>query len=244
MLRRRDSRPDHAGGPWKNQAISDRPKWNGMKELTALIQALTGLAWPAIVGITLWRLFPTLKEIMRSRGFTVKVGQAELSVQEVSEQVLKATADMQGHLATVMAHQTSEATPPTQILHRILWVDDHPENHAYMAEQLRTLGVTVQTATSTSAANRAISMSSEPFDAIISDMSREEGGTTNRDAGLDLIREVRGQGYETPLFIYASPQQASRISEITDAGGNGATSSFSELFNLLRRVGEFPRHAV
>uniref|UniRef100_A0AAU2VVU9 Response regulator n=1 Tax=Streptomyces sp. NBC_00008 TaxID=2903610 RepID=A0AAU2VVU9_9ACTN len=214
-----------------------------MKDFTDLVRALTGLTWPVIFGLIAWRLFPTLKDIIRSRGFTVKVGQTELTVQEMSEQVLRTTAEIQSSLANVSAERAPEVTPETRALRAILWVDDHPENNTYEAEQLRTLGVTVKIAKSTAEGKRAINATSEPFDAVISDMGRSENGSNNANAGLDLIREIRDQGYDVPIFIYASTRQAGRISEITAVGGNGATNSVSQLFKLLRGVGEFPRDA-
>ncbi|MGW8727881.1 hypothetical protein ACWGNF_17850 [Streptomyces sp. NPDC055808] len=212
-----------------------------MKDATALVEALTGLAWPAIFGLIVWRLFPVLKEIIRSRGFTVKVGQAELTVQELSERVLRSTAEMQGRLADVTAVQVPEAGAASRTLRRILWVDDHPENNTYEAEQLRTLGVTVDIAKSTAEAHRAMLRTPEPFDAIVSDMGRQEGGADNANAGLDLIHEIRSRGDGVPVFIYASMRQAERVPEITAAGGNGSTHSISQLFELLRGVGKFPR---
>lgn len=215
-----------------------------MKDATALVEALTGLAWPAIFGLVVWRLFPVLKEIIRSRGFTVKVGQAELTVQELSERVLRTTADMQSRLADVAAEQPRqepEAGVGTRTLRKVLWVDDHPENNAYEAEQLRSLGVSVEIAKSTAEAQRAMRRHPESFDVIVSDMGRNENGTYNANAGIDLIRELRGQGLGVPIFIYASTRQAERAAEIVAAGGNGATHSISQLYELLRGVGTFPR---
>ena len=218
-------------------------------DLTELIQALTGLAWPVIAGLLIWRLFPTIKDLVRSRGFTVKVGEAELTVQEVSEQVLRTTAEIQGRLASVGFAQVESRAEArvvqagAGVLKKVLWVDDQPTNNTYEEAQLRSLGVTVRVVTSTSAALRAMNKSSEPFDAIISDMGRREGLINNPNAGIELIREVRNSGYETPVFIYASTRQAARKSEIAEVGGGGSTSSVTELFELLRTVGEFPNQA-
>src|SRR6266436_2417104 len=95
-----------------------------------VINALTGLAWPLIAGLALWRLFPTIRKIAMSRGFTVKVGQAELTVQEVSEKLLTTTAEIQGKLASITSAPESptetRGTPSQHQLERILWVDDTP----------------------------------------------------------------------------------------------------------------------
>ncbi|OIK29427.1 response regulator [Streptomyces malaysiense] len=205
-----------------------------MRDATELIKALTGLAWPLMTGVVLWRLFPLIKEIARSRGFTIKVGEAELSVQEVSESLIRTTADLQGRLASARAPAVS------RILDSVLWVDDRPENNATEVAQLRALGVDVVLARSTDEALRALARPHRTFDAVISDMSRREGTRTNRAAGLDLIRELRAQGDTIPVFVYATARALALRGEITDAGGSGVAGSSTELFGLLRGVGEFP----
>ncbi|CAL2060682.1 MULTISPECIES: response regulator [Streptomyces] len=205
-----------------------------MKDATELIKALTGLAWPLMAGVALWRLFPLIKEIVRSRGFTIKVGEAELSVQEVSESLIRTTADLQGRLASVRAPAASRT------LDSVLWVDDRPENNATEVAQLRALGVEVTLAKSTDEALRALARPNRPFDAVISDMSRRERTRPNRTAGLDLIRELRAQDDPIPVFIYATARALTLREEITNAGGTAVVGSSTELFELLRGVGEFP----
>ncbi|MGZ0233831.1 hypothetical protein [Streptomyces sp. CPS1] len=205
-----------------------------MKDATELIRALTGLAWPLMAGLVLWRLFPLIKEIARSRGFTIKVGEAQLSVQEYSESLIRTTADLQGRLAAVSAPAAART------LDSVLWVDDRPENNATEVAQLRALGVEVTLARSTDEGLRALSRGHRSFDAVISDLSRTERGRTNRTAGLDLIRELRAQGDTIPVFVYATSRALAQRAEIDVAGGNGVATSSTELFELLRGVGEFP----
>ncbi|MGC0311965.1 hypothetical protein [Kitasatospora acidiphila] len=219
--------------------ISKRTLGGRVQALTQLIQAITGLAWPVIVALLTWRLFPTLKEIARSRGFTVKVGEAELSVQEMSDQVVRTTAEIQGRLASVGLAQ-SQGTAQDRILKKVLWVDDVPDNITYEAAQLRALGVTVRIAISTEDAQRLITQAIQPFDAIVSDMGRRENGNLNLDAGMEMIRELRSRADETPVFIYTSQRQVNRKYEVTAEGGNGTTTSATELFGFLRAVGDFP----
>ncbi|MEW2622050.1 response regulator [Streptomyces sp. NPDC048106] len=209
-----------------------------MQDATELIKALSGLAWPLLAGFVLWRLFPLIKEIARSRGFTIKVGEAEVTVQEYSENLIRATAEIQGRLASVGAAASQGAGSHT--LDRVLWVDDHLENNATEVAQLRALGVDVKLARTTEEALRTLSHAPRPFDAIISDMGRKELGRTNRTAGFDLIRQLRARDDDTPVFIYATARAASRREEITGAGGTGVAASSTELFQLLRAVGEFP----
>ncbi|WP_030410535.1 response regulator [Streptomyces sp. NRRL S-1448] len=214
-----------------------------MKTFADLLSALSTLAWPLLAGLVIWRLFPTIKKIIDSRGFTVKVGSAELTVQEVSEKVLKATADIQGKLASVSAspeYAGMESRSVLGPLRRVLWVDDHPSNNAFEAAQLQALGVDVVQVESTDKGIDALSASAPPFDAVISNMARKEDGSLHPDAGTELAREIRARGYDVPVFIYASDQTLAKRAEILAAGVNEITTSPTHLFTLLRKVGEFP----
>ncbi|MFR9791533.1 response regulator [Streptomyces sp. MB22_4] len=209
-----------------------------MKDATELIRALTGLAWPLMAGVALWRLFPLIKELVRSRGFTIRVGEAEVTVQEYSESLIRATAEIQGRLATVSAVAPQAADSRT--LDRILWVDDRPENNLTEVAQLRALGVDVSLAKSTDEGLQALAGAQRPFDAILSDMSRKERFRKNSTAGLDLIRALRAGGQTTPVFVYATARAVALRAEVTEAGGSGVAASSTELFRLLRGVGAFP----
>ncbi|MFF5803420.1 response regulator [Streptomyces sp. NPDC012746] len=212
-----------------------------MKDAANLIDALTALAWPLIAGLALWRLFPVVKEVLRSRGFTVKVGAAELTVQEISDQLLRTTADMQGKLASVTPSPLALESLPGRTLRSVLWVDDTPRNNAYEAAQLRALGVSVVQVSSTREAVTALSSATPPFDALISDLARTEDGTLHPTAGLDLTRELRARGERVPVFVYTSRPGSAREGDILAAGANGVATAPTELFELLHEVGGFPR---
>ena len=216
-----------------------------MNATNDIVHAITALAWPFIVGLLLWRLFPSIKKIVESRGFTVRVGQAELTVQEVSEKVLAATADIQGKLAEVTAPTLDRSAELTgtashRPLRRVLWVDDVPLNNTYEVAQLQTLGVEVVQETSTDSAVVELAKARAPFNAVITDLGRREEYGFNVNAGIELIERLRQQGNDMPIFVYSSPSSTRRRDEIVAAGGNGVTASPTELFALLRAVGPFP----
>ncbi|MFI9754260.1 hypothetical protein [Streptomyces collinus] len=216
-----------------------------MKEASALIEALTGLAWPLFASVVVWRLFPLIKGLVGRGNFTVRVGDAELTVQQFSDQLVETTADIQQRLTAVSAgdgpQEASEPSErPPRLLRRVLWVDDQPANNAYETAQLQALGVEVVHATSTQEGVRALHRARPAFDAVISDMGRSEAAGYNTDAGLDLIREIRTFDGATPVFVYASTKTLARTDEIATAGGNGVAWSPVKLFDLLHGAGEFP----
>ena len=191
-----------------------------MKDVADLIRALTGIAWPVVIAVLLWRLYPTIVKLVSSRGFTVKVGPAELTVQEASDQMIRSTAAIQEELAAFVRgnqKQGQEAVqgadgeaPRRPVLQQVLWVDDVPQNNAYEVAQLSSLGIKVVQARSTEEGLRALDRGDVVFDAAISDLGRSEEGGYDPDAGLRFIREVHSRRLRVPIFIYSTRKALGR----------------------------------
>ncbi|MFD5537399.1 response regulator [Streptomyces sp. NPDC127079] len=211
-----------------------------MKDATELIRALTGLAWPVFAAWVVWKLLPEIRDIVSKRGFSLKVGNNELTVQQFTDQVVETTAELQRQVAA----RTEQAPQSQHVLRRILWVDDTPANNAYQAGQLQAMGVEVVQAESTDEGLRALRRASRPFDAVITDMGRAEAGGFDPDAGLTLIRRIREAGATMPVFVYGGSGATARRDQVAAAGGDGVTQTPSELFALLGGVGRFPRTAT
>ena len=219
-----------------------------MDTVATILDALSKLAWPILVAVILWKMYPSIRGIIDSRGFSVKVGEMEVTVQEASDQLRTQVEDLQekvsalrlqveGQQATkelTLAARPRAPEVPTPIK-RVLWVDDNPENNAFEIAKLRDDGLQVVQATSTDEAMGILLSGRLEVDAIISDMGRRERGKNRTEAGLTLIQEVRGANIRVPVFIYASTRAVARYREqIREAGGTGATASPIELFELIR----------
>ncbi|MEU1160125.1 response regulator [Streptomyces sp. NPDC005921] len=211
-----------------------------MQDAAELIRALTGLAWPAFAAWVVWKLLPEIRDIVKNRAFSLKVGNNELTVQQFTDQVVETTAELQRQVTA----QTEPAGSAQRVLRRILWVDDAPSNNAYQAAQLQAMGVEVVQAESTDEGFKALRRAQRPFDAVISDMGRAEADGFNPDAGLALIRKIREADATTPVFVYGGSGAMARRDQVAAAGGNGVTQSPTELFALLGEVGRFPRTAT
>lgn len=200
--------------------------------------------------MVIWRLLPEIKNIFRNRHFTIKVGDNELTVQQFSDRLVETTADIEERLVAVSGSDQGEGSreqaehPQSDVLRRILWVDDKPSNNAYQAAQFEALGVKVVQVGSTSEGIQAMDRAQPPFDAVLSDMGRTEPLRYNPDAGLDLIHAIRGMGDTTPIFVCSTRKTVARKDEILAAGANGVTRSRAELFAMLREVGRFPGAAT
>jgi CheY-like chemotaxis protein len=209
-----------------------------------LIKALTPLAWPLMVAILLWKLFPILRGIVTSRSFSVKIAGMEVSVQNATEQFQTQISDLQKQVLLLRSgKQPAESDftePPEQSAvakksARILWVDDNPSGNALEIAQLRLRGIDVTQALSTEDA-MAMLNSNLSFDAIVSDMGRREHGTYRAQAGLVFLSALRRAGYNVPFLVYSSQKYAARNNEeVRSAGGDGATASPVELLEWIDR---------
>lgn len=217
-------------------------------DIPKLVDSLAALAWPLIAALVLWRIFPHLRAVLASRNFKIKIGEMELSVQEASEQLRAQIEDLQtkvaelrlgapGPAAPAPAAALQAAPPPADVPRRLLWVDDEPADNAYEIARLRDDDVDVVEVTSTDEALRLLVSKREPFRAVITDMGRREEGSFRPRAGISLIEELRSVGLTVPVFVYTSARSLERArQEVLAAGGNGATASAVELFELVREL--------
>lgn len=216
--------------------------------LADVTDLLTGLAWPLLIGLVLWRLFPSIRRMIESRGFTVSAGGIEISVQQASEQIARQVDDLRTQVSALKADASAaqtegglESTSPIAVgvprLRTVLWVDDFPENNAFEVASLRDKGLEVLQERSTAEAIRSLGSRGD-VDAVISDMGRTENGVTHPDAGLELLAAVREQEAAPPVLIYASAPAVGRTRQAAlDAGAVGVTASATELMEMLGKLG-------
>jgi CheY-like chemotaxis protein len=217
--------------------------------VAALLEALGKLFWPILVAVILWKLYPSIRDIIESRGFSIKIGEMEVTVQEASDQLRTQVEDLQEKVSALRLQVegrdeglTLTVAPPGEPepgpIRRLLWVDDNPENKAFEIAKLRDDGLQIVQAVSTDEAMGLLTSGRVEVDAVVSDVSRREGGRQNPEAGPGLIRQARDAGLGLPIFIYTSPRAVTRYrAEILGAGGDGVTSSPIELFELIRSYG-------
>lgn len=117
--------------------------------------------------------------------------------------------------------------------HSILWVDDHPENNAVLADSWRRDGADVEIARSTSEAMRLLE--GRRYGLIISDMGRLESGVDVPDAGLRLLARVRATDSDTPFALYGNVAQFADAARA--AGATMVTGSTFELMEFASGLG-------
>jgi len=219
-----------------------------METLPETLKAIASLLWPLIVIVILLafrKQVSDLIETARSRKFTVKVGEMELSMEEYNKQQGELIKDLQNQVAALQKSQgqpspafAAASPPPTPIATRpparsILWVDDHPRNNAVLIQNLMEAGITVTTAVSTREA--AGLFRTKTFDKVVTDLSRTENEHINPTAGLELVKTLREMNDDVPIYIYTSADKAEKMFDAAqEAGANQITGSATILMALLK----------
>jgi CheY-like chemotaxis protein len=230
-----------------------------MTAAARIIEALGSLLWPLLLAVVVWRVAPhlpgllaDLREALRTRAFKVKIGGAELSVEEATEQLRKQVSDLQTQMAAQLAErrQLPERGPPRspgaapapgaaphawadQERPTVLWVDDRPEGNALELAKLRDDGVEVLQARSTAEAMDVLALR-RGVQAIVTDLGRLEGGDYRPHAGLELLQQLREAGFGQPVAVYTSARGVARDrDDALAAGAATVTASPTELFAAL-----------
>ena len=201
------------------------------------IDALSAYVWFLLALVVFLLLYPTLKGIIRTRPFTIKVAGMEIDVQKASDDLRRIVEDLQEqvsdlklHLGPSLESTRLEAERPT-----VLWADDKPWNNAYEIAKLDSDKVQVIQARSTAEALATLESGRPTVDVVITDLGRVENGTFVSDAGLQLIRQAREMEFDKPIYVYTTrTARQQREHEVLDAGGDGITDSPVELLTMLK----------
>ncbi|MGB6164444.1 MAG: response regulator [Pseudonocardiaceae bacterium] len=199
------------------------------------------------------------------RKMTIEVGGQKLTIDELSAQQANQIEDLQDQLGalnkvvealvaaqptpvslpgsreTVLARspdstvRTSISEAPGDKPFAVLWVDDHPENNAFLIERLQQNGVRVDLARST---QEGLSwFSHRRYRVVLSDMGRSENGAYVPDAGLRLVKAIRQTDQSVPLLILCSGRALREYGEkAVAAGATTVTSSAYRATAVLRTL--------
>jgi ActR/RegA family two-component response regulator len=237
--------------------IEGTPPPSAMTQVTELIKAVATVGWAALAIFAFWKLFPLAREIAEKKNFHLEIAGFKLTAQAAANNVQKLLADLQERVAKIdqqlnaspeaanapVVPKSSKATAaamPTPDSRQdlcLLWVDDHPENNVSEMDILQRQEFRIDTALTTDEA--LAKLQKTPYDAVITDMGRTENRRHKGKAGLDLIRRMRDSGFGQPVFLYTGSVGLDEDKKlVAQAGGDGATASPSELFQMLTRLRE------
>lgn len=119
------------------------------------------------------------------------------------------------------------ATSKKNIIRKILWVDDRPNNNEFERKIFEHEGIAFDLALST---NEALEyLKKNKYLAIISDMGRKEGD----QEGYVLLDKLRKIDKNIPLFFYAGSNLEEHKKMALERGAQGSTSNGAELYNMV-----------
>jgi CheY-like chemotaxis protein len=207
-------------------------------EISHIIRAVAGLLWVLLAIYAVWLLRqPLTAAITRLAGFeafgvklalsggTALDAAIELAEKNPDWPVEVPAADRNAALDRANANRSVfEAA-------EILWVDDRPSNNRNEARMLRSFGALVTFAATTDEALRALQTGAEqhqPFDIILSDISRDLP-QTDPTAGLAMLPRLRDAGFHQPVIYYIGrPEPGAGV----PAGAFGVTNRPDQLLQL------------
>lgn len=207
------------------------------------LDGLASLAWPIVIVIFVLcfrREIISVLNSLKTRGFSVKVGENELTTEEASAQqsfIIKDILNQIGHiekrlevyLESYGKERREKESNETDIKVRsILWVDNKPRNNSYLIAYLSDLGIRIDTSVSTSEAIQKFQSSN--YDRIITNMIRPE----SERAGIELTKQIRDTDRDIPIIIYCGTKSANVWrQEARNIGANEITDSPSKLLHVL-----------
>lgn len=227
-----------------------------MKDFAELLTAIGTLAWPTLAALALYFLYPFIRDFLSRDKVRIKIGEMELSTEQVTESLSDQLKDLQDKVLEIERKLPSgpavaapdsaktqaaarEATQPRALSsareRRILWVDDRPSNYAIQIEKLRGEGWSIDLATSTAEGLKLVE--NDGYDLVITDIGRDEAGIKRGDAGIQLAKEIRQRNSQIPIIVFSTRQAISRFQASAQrAGVNYLTNSTVELYRYIDSV--------
>jgi len=224
-----------------------------MERFADTLRALAAIAWPILIGVLLYKLFPVIRGFLARDKVTIKFGEMEISAEQATQSLSAQVKDLQDKVIAIEKKTVGDfdnrldvEEPLSPIRRgdrfRILWVDDVPANNAIQIEKLMSDGVWVDVASET---EQAIEMFDHTkYDLVISDMGRLEGGVSRPDAGILLARKIRKQNNDITIVIFTTRSAILKNEKAAlDANINLLTTSTVGLYHFVEKEVEKYKHA-
>jgi CheY-like chemotaxis protein len=115
----------------------------------------------------------------------------------------------------------------------LLWVNDNLSMDESRYQGFLSKGVSIVCAASTGKAIELFGRAQ--YDAIVTDLRRQEYAQKNDNAGIELTQQIRRTNGHIPVFIYTINIDASLVDLAKRSGATLITTNPAELDNALRQ---------
>jgi len=206
----------------------------GVDWLRAFSELLGVVLWPILIGCTIVLLLPEFKKVLRDRSWTIKVGDKEITVQDVSNQLASQVNDLLDAVRNVeqrMKNIENDAPydPAGSDSTKKIMSESGDLAKAKLAapseDRLRSrrlLWCDDQPANNAFLAEKLRNdgyyirevlstrealdelACSENYHVVITDMGRVENDRFVPSAGLELAKKIRESGLHIPIFFFTS----------------------------------------
>jgi len=236
-----------------NKQSQFRPKVETIRIAEVVISASKVMIWPFVIVFVLMYFGADLKSLLqRSNIKSIKVAGTEITLGDRQAEAIQylgaatafrlrdtivGTQGGQSNKVPVLPNVTQTANVVKSTVtstslsqyagKRILWVDDQPDNNLYEIQLFQSLGMVIDTSTSTDAALEQLSRNK--YDVVITDMLR----SNDSKAGYELLESIHQKGIGVPLIIYSRSSNATFRAEAIRRGALGETNDPTELFKLV-----------
>ncbi len=232
-----------------------------LQELPTVLNALAAVLWPLLAGVIFFAARKNVFALLQRQSVSIKVGGMEISAADAAESLGRDVADLQARVISIesalrhssgvdlddpsarlaAAHDLNVAPAPTfgHANFTVLWVDDHPENNAFLIQRFEEEGIEVVLAKST--AEALTRSDASPPDMVITDLGRREDGKSFSFAGLDLVRQIRRRDPAIPIAVFAGARGMQNREKLTLAGAQLVTQSSVELQVFVQKQREAPQ---
>jgi CheY-like chemotaxis protein len=180
-------------------------------EVAHIIGAITSLLWVLIAASVVWLLRQPLtaavSRMATFEAFGVKFALSGGAALDAAIELAQKNPDWPVEVPAAdrkAALDRADANRSVFEGAEILWVDDRPSNNRNEARMLRSFGALITFAATTDEALRALQTAAEqhqPFDIILSDISRDLP-SSDATAGLTMLPRLREAGFSQPVIFY------------------------------------------
>lgn len=208
-----------------------------------LWKAFALFLWPIVILICFFLARGFLTSFLSKDEVNIEIGGQKISLKNAAKSIGNDVTDIQSRLAALeekipnknkndfIEKSKSDEKSTNERIKSLLWVDDYPSNNGFLIEKFKSQGINVVISLTT--LDGLEKLKTQSFDAVISDLGREEGGVNNDFAGLDLLNKMYIEKLNIPTLIFAGHRGLAFKQELINAGAYDVTSSGVDVIKFV-----------